>query len=114
MEMVVGNFLNIFAVSAIILLLTILLLGLSYHFRFLIDCVVFPGLLIAEIGNRRFIQNFRTIDINTGLPYEDGLVNAIKSLMFQAFLETILQLYGFMANPALRFIVKQKIQTQLF
>ena len=45
---------------------------------------------------------FRTIDINTGLPYEEGWVNAVKSLTFQTFLESILQLYGFMANPALR------------
>ena len=35
MEMVVGNFLNIFAVSAIIILIIILLMGLSYHFRFI-------------------------------------------------------------------------------
>ena len=33
MEMVVGNFLNIFAVSAIILLLIILTLGFTNHFR---------------------------------------------------------------------------------
>ena len=76
MEMVVGNFLNIFAVSAIIILLIILTLGFTNHFN--------------------------TIDINTGLPYEEGWVNAVKSLTFQTFLETILQLYGFMANPALR------------
>ena len=60
------------------------------------------GISIAERRKKKIhctiIKKFRTIDINTGLPYEDGLLNAIKSLMFQAFLETIMQLYGFMTN----------------
>ena len=100
MEMVVGNFLNIFAVSAIIILIIILLMGLSYHFRFI--------KINLEAGSLYYTCSInRTIDINTGLPYEDGRVNAIKSLMFQASCETALQLYGFITNPALRFTVKQ-------
>ena len=31
-----------------------------------------------------------------------GRFNAMKSLMFQTFIETILQLHSFMINPALR------------
>ena len=45
---------------------------------------------------------FRTIDINSGISDIDGRENAIKSLVFQTCLETILQLYSFIANPALR------------
>lgn len=45
---------------------------------------------------------FRTIDINSGISDTDGRENAIKSLVFQTFLETILQLYSFIVNPALR------------
>ena len=57
---------------------------------------------------------FRTIDINTGLPYEEGWVNAVKSLTFQTFLESILQLYGFMANPALRYTFTKLIPKIVF
>ena len=45
---------------------------------------------------------FRTIEINSGISDIDGRENAIKSLVFQTFLETILQLHCFMFNPALR------------
>ena len=40
--------------------------------------------------------------MNTGLSYDDGRANAIKSLMIGTCIETVLQLYSFIANPALR------------
>ena len=90
-EMVVGNFLNIFALSAIIILLTILTVGVFDHFR------------SAQWKKNILTQSmFRTIDINSGISDIDGRENAIKSLVFQTCLETILQLYSFIANPALR------------
>ena len=59
------------------------------------------SLQIASIDHFDLVIS-RTIDINTGLPYQEGWVNAVKSLIFQSFIETILQLYGFITNPALR------------
>ena len=46
----------------------------------------------------------RTIDENTeeDVSSNDGRDNAIKSLIFQASVETFLQLYTFATNPALR------------
>ena len=89
--MVISNFLNIFAVSAIILLLTILTVGVFDHFR------------SAQLKWNVFTQMiFRTIDINSGISDMDGRANATKSLVFQTVLETTLQLYCFIVNPALR------------
>ena len=47
----------------------------------------------------------RTIDENTeeDVSSNDGRDNAIKSLIFQASVETFLQLYTFATNPALRY-----------
>ena len=57
MEMVVGNFLNIFAVSAIIILIIILLMGLSYHFRLI--------KIIVEAGS---ITNVQLIELSISTP----------------------------------------------
>ena len=57
MEMAVGNFLNIFAVSAIIILLTLLTLGISYHLRFkLKNCVAGLNNCRKGKGNSRIIK----------------------------------------------------------
>ena len=47
----------------------------------------------------------RTIDENTeeDVSSNDGRDNAVKSLIFQASVETFLQLYTFATNPALRY-----------
>ena len=47
----------------------------------------------------------RTIDENTeeDVSSNEGRDNAIKSLIFQASVETFLQLYTFATNPALRY-----------
>ena len=95
--MVVGNFLNIFAVSAIIILVTVLSVGVSDHFR------------LIQLFKKSFTQKiiFRTIDINSGISDRDGTANAARSIMFQTCLETILQLYYFVVNPALRLVLKK-------
>ena len=46
---------------------------------------------------------FRTINVNRGVTsYDTGRANAIKSLMLGTTIETLLQLYCFITNPALR------------
>ena len=57
------------------------------------EIVVYPNLTLTI---------FRAIDINSGISYKDGRANAVKSLIFTTCLETIVQLYSFIVNPALR------------
>ena len=72
-EIIVSNSTNVFTVSVIVLLLTVVTFGVLEHFRYVIS------------------------DTNSELR-----VNAIKSLVVQTLAETILQVYIFITNLALR------------
>jgi len=83
-ELVVGNFLNLLTLSAIILFVTVLTIGLSNHFR--------------------------TIDANSGVSSNAARTNAIKSLVIQTCMETFVQLYSFATNSALRLFTWKKLK----
>ena len=51
-------------------------------------------------------SHLRTIDENTEVSNNDGRENAIRSLILEAVMETTIQLYMFVTNPALRSVKK--------
>ena len=54
-------------------------------------------------------SHLRTIDENTEVSNNDGRENAIRSLILEAVMETTIQLYMFVTNPALRSVKKNYI-----
>ena len=94
--MVVGNFLNLLTVSAIILVTVVLTLGVSNHIRYTPALQV---ILISEPCPRTSENNALT---NTS---DEGRIRAIKSIIFQSSIETILQIHVFLLSPALRYSI---------